>query len=247
MSGGQPRTRFDEARLEELAASIREHGVLQPLLVRPVPGGYEIIAGERRWRAAQRAGLLEVPAIVRDRTTADGAFELALVENLQRDDLNAIETAEGYHRLLDEFGYTQERLAQRVGKDRSTVANALRLLKLPERVKGMVAEGRLSEGHARALLGIGDRGALSAAAEKVVREGLSVRQAEALARRVAGGKGGSPAKGKPAESASVRDLVERLQRALGAKVRVVHRGGKGRVEVHFASLDQLDRILEKLL
>lgn len=244
MSGGQPRRRFDEAKLEELVGSIREHGILQPLLVRPVPGGFEIVAGERRWRAAQRAGLLEVPIIVRERTGADEAFEIALVENLQRDDLNAIEAASGYRRLMDEFGYTHERLATRVGKDRTTITNSLRLLKLPAKVQTMVSDGDLSEGHARALLGLEDAGLILQAAERIRKAGLSVRQAEAIARA---GKAGRGAKAKPRESAEVRDLVEKLQRALGARVKVIHRNGRGRIEIRFASLDELDRILDKLM
>jgi ParB family chromosome partitioning protein len=244
MAGGQPRRTFDEAKLEELAASIKEHGVLQPLLVRAVAGGFEIIAGERRWRAAQRAGLLEVPVIVRERVGPEEAFELALVENLQRDDINPIEAAHGYRRLLDEFGYTQDKLARRLGKDRSTLTNALRLLKLPERVQGLAARGQLSEGHARALLALDEASAVLALAERAVREGLSVRQVEVLARR---GKAARPGKGKPRESPAVRDLVERLQRALGARVRLNHRGGRGKLELFFASLDELDRILKRLL
>jgi ParB family chromosome partitioning protein len=245
MTGGQPRQTFDEARLEELAQTIREHGVITPLVVRPVPGGYEIIAGERRWRAAQRAGLYELPAVVADRAGPAEAFEMALVENLQRDDLNPIEQAAGFRRLLDEHGYTQEKLAQRLGKDRSTVANLLRLLKLPERVQAMVARGALSEGHARALLGLEDAAAIIDAAERVARQGLSVRQAEALARQ---GKAARPGgRTKARESPAIRDLVERLQRALGARVRIAHRGGRGRLEIHYSSLDELDRILKKLL
>jgi ParB family chromosome partitioning protein len=244
MAGGQPRQQFDETKLEELVASLREHGVLQPLLVRQVPGGYEIIAGERRWRAAQRAGLLEVPVILRERISAEEAFELALVENTQRDDLNPIEEASSYRRLIDEFGYTQERLAKRVGKDRSTLSNALRLLRLPERVQQLTARGALSEGHARALLALDDAASQLEAAEKIVREGLSVRQAEILAKR---GKAAKTAKTKPRESPAVRDLIERLQRALGAKVAIKHRAGRGKLEIRFSSLDQLDAILKKLL
>ena len=153
-SGRQPRKRFDDARLNELADSIRSQGIIQPLVVRVRPtGGFELVAGERRWRAAQRAGLHQVPVIIREVAEAQ-AFEMALVENLQREDLNPIEEAEGYQRLVAEFGYTQESLAERVGKERSTVANALRLLKLPPSVRAMVVEGRLSMGHARALLGL---------------------------------------------------------------------------------------------
>lgn len=244
LTGGQPRHAFDEARLEQLVASIKEHGVLQPLLVHPIAGGYEIIAGERRWRAAQRAGLLEVPVIVRERVGPDEAFELGLVENLQRDDLNPIEVAAGYRRLLDEFGYTQEKLARRVGRDRSTLANSLRLLKLPERVQAMTARGQLSEGHARALLALDEGSAMVALAERALRDGLSVRQVEVLARR---GKAARPAKAKPRESPAVRDLVERLQRTLGARVRLNHRGGRGKLELFFSSLDELDRLLKRLL
>ena len=243
LTGGQPRHAFDEAKLEELVASLKEHGVLQPLLVRPVAGGYEIIAGERRWRAAQRAGLLEVPVIVRH-VGPDEAFELGLVENLQRDDLNPIEVAASYRRLLDEFGYTQDKLARRVGRDRSTLANSLRLLKLPERVQAMTARGQLSEGHARALLALDEASAMLALAERAIRDGLSVRQVEVLARR---GKAARPAKAKPRESPAVRDLVERLQRTLGARVRLNHRGGRGKLELYFSSLDELDRILKRLL
>ena len=166
---GQPRKQFDDARLDELAASIRTQGIIQPLIVRARAraGGYELIAGERRWRAAQRAGLHEVPAVVRD-VAPTQAFEMALVENLQREDLNPIEEAAGYQRLIDEFGYTQEQLAERVGKDRSTVANALRLLRLPEGVRGLVADGRLSMGHARALLGLEAAAAMERLARRVV-------------------------------------------------------------------------------
>src|SRR5262245_38056921 len=182
-SSAQPRKNFDGERLEELAASIRTQGIIQPLIVRTRPaGGYELIAGERRWRAAQRAGLHEVPAVIRDVAPAQ-AFEMALVENLQREDLNPIEEANGYQRLVDEFGYTQEALASRVGKDRSTVANALRLLRLPDGVRALVTEGRLSMGHARALLGLESDEAMERLARRTVARELSVRQVEALVRR----------------------------------------------------------------
>ncbi|HEX7596758.1 MAG TPA: ParB/RepB/Spo0J family partition protein, partial [Polyangia bacterium] len=182
-SGKQPRKRFDDARLNELAESIRSQGIIQPLVVRVRPaGGFELIAGERRWRAAQRAGLHQVPVIIREAAEAQ-AFEMALVENLQREDLNPIEEAEGYQRLVAEFGYTQESLAARVGKERSTVANALRLLKLPPPVRVMVVEARLSMGHARALLGLEDDAAIERLARQTASRGLSVRQVEALVRR----------------------------------------------------------------
>ncbi|HJZ85236.1 MAG TPA: ParB/RepB/Spo0J family partition protein [Polyangia bacterium] len=250
----QPRRHFDEAALQALVDSIRRDGLLQPLLVRQrsagaagtdgAAAGFVIIAGERRWRAAQRAGLQEVPVIVRE-STAREAFELALVENLQREDLNPIEEAEAYQRLLEEHGMTQEQMAERVGKDRSTVANALRLLKLPAPVRLLVERGELSMGQARALLGLESAERMAAAARRIVASGLSVRQVEALVRRARVG-GGAGRAGQP-PSASVRDLSERLQRALGTRVRVVDQGGKGKIEVDWSSLDELDRLLEILL
>jgi len=176
---GQPRRYFDETHILELSESIRAKGVLQPLLVRRDGEGYAIVAGERRWRAAQRAGLREVPCIVRDVSEPE-AFELALIENIQREDLNAIEEAEAYQRLIEYHGLTQEELAQRVGKDRSTISNALRLLRLPEPIKLAMSSGALSMGHARALLALGDEADLRRAAEKVMNEALSVREAANL-------------------------------------------------------------------
>jgi ParB family chromosome partitioning protein len=245
---GQPRKQFDDARLDELAASIKTQGIIQPLVVRlREGGGYELIAGERRWRAAQRAGLHEVPAVVRD-VAEKRAFEMALVENLQREDLNPIEEAQGFERLIDEFGYTQEALAARVGKDRSTVANALRLLRLPTSVRALVTEGRLQMGHARALLGLEATEAIERLARRVVARELSVRQVEALVKRERDG-GDDKAPAAPAgPSSSARDLGERLSRALGTRVRVVEAGpGKGHLEVTYHSLDQLDAVLAKIL
>lgn len=240
----QPRKRFEEAKLEELAASIREHGVVEPILVRKDGARYRILAGERRWRAAQRAGLREVPAVVREATERE-AFELALVENLQRTDLNAIEEAEAYDVLLHEHGLTQERIAERVGKERSTVANALRLLKLPEDVRELVREGQLDMGHARALLGLDDEAAIRRMAQRAVREGLSVRATEALVRL-----GTSKGAKKPAtatETPAIRALAQRLQRRLGARVRLVPKTAvAGRLEVEYTSLDELDGILAKI-
>ncbi len=246
-SAEQPRKQFDDARLDELAASIRAQGIIQPLVVRQrAAGGYELIAGERRWRAAQRAGLHEVPAVVRD-VAPKRAFEMALVENLQREDLNPIEEARGFERLIDEFGYTQEALAARVGKDRSTVANALRLLRLPEGVRGLVTEGRLSMGHARALLGLERADAIERLARRVIARELSVRQVEALVKRERDGGGDKPAAAPGKPSASARDLGERLSRALGTRVRVVEEGpGKGHLEISYHSLDQLDAVLARI-
>jgi ParB family chromosome partitioning protein len=243
----QPRKTFDDGRLSELAESIRVQGIIQPLVVRVrSEGGYELVAGERRWRAAQRAGLHEVPVVVREIALAR-AFEMALVENLQREDLNPIEEAEAYQRLVAEFGYTQESLAARVGKDRSTVANALRLLRLPEAVRSLVIGGRLGMGHARALLGLESDEAIERVARTTVSRGLSVRQVESQVRRERT-RAETPATVAPRPSPAARDLTERLQRALGARVRLVEAGqGRGYIEIHFHSLDELDAVLAKIL
>jgi ParB family chromosome partitioning protein len=248
---GQPRQYFDEQELAELAASIREHGLIEPLIVRRTQPGadrYELIAGERRWRAAQRAGLKEVLVIVKDVSPKE-AFELALVENVQRADLNPIEIAEAFDRLLKEHGYTQQTLAERVGKDRVTVTNALRLLKLPPRIRAMVISRELTEGHARALLGVPNDKAMAEIAEKTVRGKLPVRKVEQLVRAAktreegepdgAGGKETNPPKGSPA----IRDLQGRLMRRLGTKVEVRDDGGQGELVIAYGSLDELDRVL----
>jgi len=246
----QPRQRFDDAALEELAQSVREHGVLEPILVRRrAQGGFEIIAGERRWRAAQRAALREVPVFVRE-MSAEAAFEAALVENLQREDLNPIETARAFQRLIDEHAHTQESIAKRIGKDRSTVANALRLLKLPEAVLARVESGELSEGHGRALLGAADAGAMMRIASETIERGLSVRDTERRARDASRSSGLAAARttaaGGRAVSPNVRDLELRLSRALGAKVTIADRKGRGHVRIAFASYDELDRILDAI-
>jgi ParB family chromosome partitioning protein len=247
---GQPRQHFDDARLEELAQSIREYGVLEPLIVRRASSDvthtagmdrYEIIAGERRWRAAQKAGLRELLVVVKDVTPTD-TFELALIENIQREDLNPLELAEALDRLIKDHTYTQEALADRIGKDRTTIANSLRLLKLPPKVRHMVIEGALSEGHARALLGAGSSEAMEKLAEKVARAGLSVRETERLVR--SGKAGGKSKDGAVKKSPSVRDLEERLARHLGTRVAIADESGKGAIEIRYASLDELDRILD---
>jgi len=263
-SGNNPRRAFDDAGLAELVASIREHGIIEPLVVRARAesegGGFLLIAGERRWRAAQKAGKKDVPVVVKDIDALE-AFEMALVENLQRQDLNPIEEAEAYRRLCDEHGYTHEKLAVRVGKDRTTIANALRLLKLPPPVRSMVVDGRLAAGHARALLGLAasveapdEKAAaesIAKAADEVVKGGLSARQAEALVRKLRAAREtkAAPAPSTaPAKTASVRDLEARLLRALGVRCAVVETGpGKGRLEIEYPSLDDLDRVLDKLL
>jgi len=249
-STAQPRKTFDGERLEELASSIRTQGIIQPLIVRArAAGGYELIAGERRWRAAQRAGLHEVPAVIRDVAPAQ-AFEMALVENLQREDLNPIEEAAGYERLIAEFGYTQEKLADRVGKERSTVANSLRLLRLPEAVRTLVAQGRLSMGHARALLGLDSTGAMEKLARRTVAQDLSVRKVEEAVRRDRSGSGGAANAGATAarQSPNARDLGLQLTRALGTRVDINETApGRGQIAIHYHSLDQLDALLERLV
>jgi ParB family chromosome partitioning protein len=245
----QPRRRFEDAELDELAVSIKAHGVIMALVVRPRPGGgYFLIAGERRWRAAQRAGLREVPVVVQD-VDAREAFERALVENLQRSDLNPIEEAAAFQRLTSEFGLTQEKVAERVGKDRSTVANALRLLKLPPSVRQQVEERRLSMGHARALLGLESADQIETAARAVLAKGLSVRATEDLVRKTLEPAKPESKQAAPRKSAAVRDLEERLTRALGGPV-AIHEdapGKGGTVEIKYMDLDHLDRLLEKLL
>ena len=254
---GQPRQHFDAAALEELALSIQEHGLLEPIVVRraPIAAGagtgadkFEIIAGERRWRACQKAGLHEALVVVKD-VSNKTAFELALIENVQREDLNPVELAEALDRLVKEYGYTQELLAQRLGKDRTTVTNSLRLLKLPPLVRTRIATGELSEGHARALLGA-DAASIEALADKVVRGRLSVRATEALVRGARVKKkanGAAPADTDRAKNAGTRDLETRLTRALGTKVEVRDHGNKGELAIPYADLDALDRLIDKLL
>jgi len=241
----QPRRHFDEAHIEELAESIRSKGVLLPLIVRRDGEGYVLVAGERRWRAAQKAGLRELPVMVRE-VTGKEAFEIALIENIQREDLNPIEEAGAYRRLIEEHGLTQEELAARVGKDRSTVANALRLLRLPEAIQRAVVSGELSMGHARALLAIHDEGDLRKAAEKVIAEALSVRAVESLVQRLKSKR--QPQRRRDGHGgAQLRHLVEKLQRKLSVKVQLKDKDGSGTLEIRYGSLAELDRVLAAIL
>lgn len=247
----QPRRVFDDAKLGELAASIRTHGIIAPLVVRPREGGgYFLIAGERRWRAAQRAGLHEVPVVVQE-VAESVAFERALVENIQRADLGPLEEASAYQRLVDEYGLSHEQIAERIGRDRSTVANAIRLLKLPVAVRQLVEDERLSMGHARALLGLEEPAAIERAARSVVDKQLSVRATEALVKRARseGEKPNKPRAPVTAKSASVRDLEERLTRSLGGPVTITEDepGKAGRIEIRYLDLDHLERMLDRLL
>ncbi len=238
----QPRKYFDEALIEELSRSIQEHGVVQPVLVARNGERYQLIAGERRFRAAKKAGLDTIPAVIKQGATKSEVLELALIENVQRADLNPIEEAVAYRQLHDEFQLTQDEIARRVGKERSTVANALRLLKLPDSVKQLVAGGQLSMGHARALLAVEDRKKLEALAQRVVRQGLNVRQTELLA------AGGAAVK-KPQEKLKdvfTRDAEEKLTRSLHTKVIIDRKRRGGTIAIHFTSEDELIRIYEEL-
>ncbi|MCA1578403.1 MAG: ParB/RepB/Spo0J family partition protein [Acidobacteria bacterium] len=241
----QPRTHFDEGSLEGLADSIRSHGIVQPLLVRRQGERYELIAGERRWRAAQIAGLTKVPVLVRDVPDKD-LLEIALIENIQRENLNAIEEAQAYKRLIETVGLTQEELAARVGRDRSYITNYLRLLKLPEDLQKLVVEGRLSTGHARTILGLSHVDLQRKVARQVIDGGLSVRATEHLVRKAVEG---APAKTASTVDPNVRAAESKLRRALGTQVRIVQlRGeGQGKVEISFFSNQDLDRIYNLLL
>ncbi len=237
-----PRRSFSEDQLEELAASIRERGLVQPLVVRPSaadPTTYEIVAGERRWRAAQRAGLHEVPVVVRALSDQE-AVEIAIIENVQREDLNAIEEGEGYKLLMDGHGYTQEDLAKVIGKSRSHLANMLRLLRLPEGVQDLVREGSLSAGHARALVGRPDAAAL---ALRIVNEGLTVRDIEALTQ----GKAQAKSQQKKGKSADIRAAEAELHEALGLAVEIRGKGEKGELRLRYTSLDQFEELRRRLL
>ena len=240
---GQPRTRFDEEALQELADSIAEHGLLQPITVRALDSGYyQIVAGERRWRAARLAGLTEVPVRIIDADDRK-AQELALVENLQREDLNPMEEARGYRTLMEEHGLTQEAVSRSVGKSRPAVANALRLLNLPEAVAGMVEKGTISSGHARALLPITDPALQQEAAKQVAEKGLSVRQAEALAANLLKAPKGK--KAAPAVDYAAR-VGDELGKALGRKVHIVDGRKKGRIELEYYGADDREALLSAL-
>jgi ParB family chromosome partitioning protein len=239
----QPRGAFDDASLDELARSVRANGVIQPIVARPVPDGYEIIAGERRWRAAQRAGLLRVPVVVRDVPDAK-VLEVALIENIQREDLNPVEEARAYKRLADDFHLTQDAIADAVGKDRSSIANYTRLLRLPVDVLNDVAAGALSMGHARALLSLPDGAAQRRASRDVIARGLSVRDTELLVKKL--GEPEPPARPAKTTDANTRAAEERLRFVLGTPVRIVRKGKGGRIEVEFTSEEELNRIYEQI-
>ena len=241
----QPRRTFDEAKIEELAASIRNQGIIQPLVVRRKGDGYELIAGERRWRAAMRAGLTQVPIVVRDASDHE-ALQLALVENLQREDLNPIEEANGYRRLQEEFQWSQEEMAEKVGKSRPAIANSMRLLSLPTEVQQEVSSGNLPAGQARALLGLHSEPLILSAYREVLAKGLSTRETEKLVRHLLLGR--RRRRQVPLIDPDLRSIVEELQRLLGTRVRLLPkaRSARGKIEIEYYSLPDLDRIIQTI-
>jgi ParB family transcriptional regulator, chromosome partitioning protein len=236
----QPRKTFSTEKLEELAASIREKGIIQPLVVRKMGDHFELIAGERRWRASQRAGLREVPVVIQD-VSDDIAVEMALIENIQREDLNAVEEAEAYQALLERFSLSQEELARRVGKERSTVANSLRLLKLPAEIKRDIVEERLAMGHARALLSLESPEQLKRGREEIIGKHLTVREAESLVKRLKSNRVRPPRKQLDPQ---MTDLVEQLKRHFKAKVALRQGSRGGKIEISYANMDDLTRIID---
>lgn len=241
----QPRKNFDDAKMAELVASVREKGIIQPLVVRRMNDHYQIIAGERRWRAAQKASLHEVPVVIQD-VTEDMAYEMAIIENIQREDLNPIEEAEAYRQLIDRFELTQEEAAKRVGKDRSSVANAMRLLRLPAAVQNDVMGGILSMGHARALLALEDDQDILEAREQLLHKKLSVRETEALVRKIKNFATQPKKVAKPQPDPELKYLAEELQRSLGTHVSIHPKKKGGKIEISYFSNDDLDRLLEML-
>ena len=242
---GQPRKQFDPAALADLADSIRQHGVLQPLVVRPMPdGSYQLVAGERRWRAARMAGLSQVPVVIKELSDSE-TMALALIENLQREDLNAIEEAMGYRDLMENFGLTQEQVSAKVGKSRPVVTNALRLSGLPEEVRGLLSEGKLSAGHARALLSLGEEELIRQAAADTVKKGLSVRQVEALAKRQKQQKA-APKPQNAWDQSFFAEVELALSQCLARKVKVEGENGRGRLVIEFYDEDDLRSIASSL-
>jgi ParB family chromosome partitioning protein len=241
----QPRKTFDDDKLIELAASVKEKGIIQPLVVRRVADYYQIIAGERRWRAAQKAGLDKVPVVIQD-VSEDWALEMALIENVQREDLNPLEEAEAYQYLITSFDLSQEEVAKRVGKERPTVANALRLLKLPGTIRGDLNEGRLSMGHARALLALVNEEDMAEAAQQVISKKLSVRDTEKLVKKIKNFGVSAPKTVKNEIDPNLETLANAITQRLGAKSRVLPKGQGGKIEVGYQNLDDLDRLLDLL-
>jgi len=244
----QPRKHFDESKLQELADSIKEKGILEPLIVRKTDQGYELIVGERRWRAAQKAGLKEVPVVVKE---AEGreALEISLIENLQREDLNPIEAAEAFKHLIEEFKISQEDLSKRIGKDRTTIANTLRLLKLPIEIRNQLLQNRITSGHARAILSLESKEKQKELCALIIKKGLSVREAEALAKRWSEKpkKSITAVKKKGDLESQLNSLQDSLRKYLGTKVHITQKGKRGKIEIEYYSNEELERIVETIL
>ena len=239
----QPRKEFDDGSIEELASSIKEKGIIQPLVVRQKEGSYEIIAGERRWRAAQKAGLTRIPIIIKEATDRD-VLELALIENLQREDLNPIEEAAAYSQLIQDFGLTHEEVSGRIGKDRSTITNQLRLLRLPEQARQALIEGDISAGHARALLGIESDEGLLQVLKAIIKQKLSVRMTESLIKKLSQEQ--KPVPVRQEEDLYLKRIADDLKRSLNTQVKIVNKKGKGKIEIEFYSEDELERLCRML-
>lgn len=240
----QPRKEFDEDGIDELASSIKEKGIIQPLVGRKIGDSYEIIAGERRWRAAQKAGLKKIPIILKDASDSE-ILELALIENLQREDLNPIDEAIAYEQLIGDFGLTHEEISKRIGKDRSTITNQIRLLKLPERVKQAIKEGEISAGHARAILSIESQSKALEILDLIRRNKLSVRQTEKLVQGLIKEPGAD--KKQNYIDPFLNNITEELKKVLGTQIRIIDRNGKGKIEIEYYSIDDLERIIEALM
>lgn len=240
----QPRKAFDEEKLDELAVSIKEHGLIQPVILRKVKKGFEIVAGERRWRACRKAGLKEIPCIVKDLTDEENAL-LAIIENMQREDLNPIEEAEGINQMITSFGMTQEQVSKSVGKSRPYITNSLRLLKLPEQIRDMVSQGKLTTGHARAIAGVSNGEKQIKLAEYAVKEEISVREMEKLIKEENSAKKKSPRK-RNEKNADVKRVEEDLKQIMGTKVSLNQSGKKGKIEIEYYSREELERLIELL-
>ncbi len=244
----QPRKHFDESKLQELAESIKEKGILEPLIVRRADQGYELIIGERRWRAAQKAGLKEVPVVVKE-VEGREVLEISLIENLQREDLNPIEAAEAFKHLIEEFHISQEDLSKRIGKDRTTITNTLRLLKLPLEVRNQLLQNRITSGHARALLSLENKEKQKELCALIIKKGLSVREAEAIARRWSEKpkKEITPIKKRGDLESQLSSLQDSMRKYLGTKVHITQKGKKGKIEIEYYSHEDLERIVETIL
>jgi len=244
----QPRKHFDESKLQELAESIKEKGILEPLIVRRTDQGYELIVGERRWRAAQKAGMKEVPVMVKE-VKGKEAFEISLIENLQREDLNPIEAAEAFKHLIDEFNLSQEDLSKRIGKDRSTITNILRLLKLPSEVRNQLLQNRITSGHARAILSLEDKEKQKELCALIIKKDLSVREAEAIAKRWSEKpqKTVAPVRRRGDLESQLSSLQDSLRKYLGTKVQITQKDKKGKIEIEYYSHEDLERIVETII